>query len=310
MSSTSLSVTILGSSSARPAFKRHPTAQIVENEHQLFLVDCGEGTQMQCNRYRIKIGRIDHIFISHLHGDHHLGILPLLDTFTLNSRTKTLHLFAPPDLKKIIDLHLSILGHSYSYPIEFYPIQADESKIIFENENIYVKTIILDHKRIECTGFLFQQKVKDRKMLIEKIAEYDIPVKNIPLIKKGADFITQDGRTIPNKELTLDPPPVKSYAFCSDTAYTESILPVIQNCNLLYHEATYLEELKTEAGQRGHATAREAALIAQKANAGQLLIGHFSSRYKDLQPFLNEARAVFKNTQLAKEGNTYQTRII
>lgn len=302
----SFSLTILGANSAQPAYGRHPTAQIISLKNRNFLVDCGEGTQIQLSKYHIKRSKIDHIFISHLHGDHFWGLFPLLDSMMLAGRKKTLHLYAPAGIWEFKKLYRQLSGNfDYTYPIVFHELHADESRIILETDAYTVSTIILEH-RMPCTGFLFQEKPADRKMIGTKIEAYQIPYTQIPGIKKGANFTLPNGTIIPNNELTLPPPAPVSYAYCSDTAYTESILPIIQNATLLYHEATYLEDMKSVAKERGHATAKEAATIAQKANVGQLIIGHFSSRYHDLNPFLQEAQTIFANTALAEEGTVFE----
>ena len=304
----SFSVTILGSNSAMPVYDRHPSAQILNVNEQFYLIDCGEGTQMQLQKYHIRTSKINHIFISHLHGDHYLGLVPLLDTFALLGRTAPVYLYGPAPLIQVIDLHRTINGWTLEdapYPIHFRPLNPLKSELILDSKSLTVKTIPMNH-RVPCTGFLFEEKPKDRKMLAEKIATFNIPYTAIPAIKKGADFTTADGKVIPNEELTAAPPPTRSYAYCSDTAYTESILPLIEEVDLLYHEATYLDEKAELAAPRGHSTAKEAALIAQKAKVKKLIIGHFSSRYQELYPFEEEAKSVFENSELAIEGRTFE----
>ncbi|MGB1032577.1 MAG: ribonuclease Z [Flavobacteriales bacterium] len=304
---TKFSVIILGSNSAMPVYDRHPSAQVLNVNENLYLIDCGEGTQMQIQKYSIRTAKLNHIFISHLHGDHYLGLIPLLDTFALLGRTVPIYLYAPAALLKVIDLHRTINGWTMEdapYPIHFYPLNPSESELILDSKNLKVRSIPLDH-RVPCTGFVFEEKQKDRKMLAEKIKTFNIPYTAIPSIKKGADFTTEEGVVIPNTELTADPPQTRSYAYCSDTAYTESILPFIEGVDLLYHEATYLEDRAELAAPRGHSTAKEAATIARKAGAKQLLLGHFSSRYQELYPFEEEAKTVFLNSELAVEGKEF-----
>ncbi len=293
-----------------PVYDRHPTAQILNINEQLYLIDCGEGTQMQLQRYGIRFSKINHIFISHLHGDHYLGLVPFLDTLGLLGRTAPMHLYGPSDLIKVVQLHAQINGWETSitpYPLHFHPIDPNNSALLLEDKQITVHSIILDH-RVPCTGFFFAEKTRDRKMLGDKIKTYSIPYQQIPAIKKGADFTTDSGEIISNEVLTLPPPLPLSYAFCSDTAYTESFLPLIEGVDLLYHEATYLEDYLEMAAPRGHSTAKQAALIAQKSNAKRLILGHFSSRYQELQPFLEEARTIFENTDLAIEGEVFEVK--
>lgn len=300
------SVTILGSNSATPVYGRHPSAQVIIVDQQYYLVDCGEGTQMQMNAYQIKRNKINHIFISHIHGDHYFGLAPLLDSYCLGGRTAPLHVYGPPTLKQVIDLHLTITGAKdwYSYEIIFHETQVDEPTLLLDDGFVTVHTIVLTHGQ-PCTGFVFRQKAKDRKMIKEKIATYNISYTKIKEIKKGADLILADGQIIPNEALTLDPPPTFSYAYCADTSYKEDIIPCIEGVDLLYHEATYLEDMKEVAKKRGHSTTKEAASLAKEAKVKRLIIGHFSSRYKDLSPFLEEAITVFTPTELAIEGTTF-----
>ncbi len=305
---TTFSVTILGSNSAMPVYDRHPSAQVLNINEQLYLIDCGEGTQIQLQKYNIRPSKINHIFISHLHGDHYLGLVPLLDTFALLGRTAPIHLYGPPLLIKVIDLHRTINGWTIDdapYKIHFHPLDPLNSELILDSKKLIVKSIPMNH-RVPCTGFLFEEKPKERKMLAEKITTFNIPYTAIPNIKKGADYTTTEGKVIPNEELTVPPPPTRSYAYCSDTAYNESILPIIKGVDLLYHEATYLEDRAELAAPRGHSTAKEAALIAQKAGVKKLLLGHFSSRYHELHPFVEEAKTVFEHSKLATEGHVFE----
>ena len=298
-------LTILGSNSAKPAYDRHPSAQLLKVRQEYFLIDCGEGTQMQLDKYGLRMNRIGHIFISHLHGDHYLGLLPLLDSYNLSGRTKDLHIYAPAPLESLLELHQQISGnYERSFALIFHATQAEKPVCILETKNLIVETLLLEH-RVACTGFVFRQKTGARKMKKNKIEEYDIPYQKIPAIKQGADFVTASGQIVPNLELTTEPLTTYSYAYCSDTAYTENILPQIENVDILYHETTYLDDMTGMAAERGHATTTEAATIAKKANAKMLLIGHFSSRYRNLKPFLEEAKSVFENSFLAEEGKTF-----
>jgi ribonuclease Z len=298
-------LTILGSNSAIPSFQRHPTSQVLNHNEKLFLIDCGEGTQMQFNKYDIKFHRINHIFISHLHGDHYFGLIGLISTFHLLGRTNPLHIYGQSPLQEVIRMQLSISKTELRFPLSFHEVSASEECIIMEDEELTVATIILNH-RIPCTGFIFKEKNRLRKIIIQKTTQYNIPVQAYPDIKKGKDFYTSEGICIKNSELTDDAPVSKSYAYCSDTIYDEAILKHITGVDLLYHEATFMEDLIQRAKETFHTTTTEAASIAMKANVGKLIIGHFSSRYKVLEPLLEESRRIFKNTDLALEGTTFE----
>jgi len=297
-------LTILGSNSARPILARRPSAQILQANQETFLIDCGEGTQLQMIKYGIKSSKINHIFISHLHGDHYLGLIGLLDTLALSGRTTPMHIYGPPMLEKVLDLHHQISGFPSPYPIVFHPLIADQSRIIYETPELTVSTLVLSH-RIPCTGFVFREKNLARRLLKAKTLEYNIPFTDFHDIKKGNDYTLPNGIVILNHELTDANRPPYSYAYCSDTAYFPDILPHIQNVSVLYHEATYLQDKISKAAIRGHATAQEAAAIALQANAERLILGHFSSSYQDLNPFLTEARPTFAQTYIAIEGKTF-----
>lgn len=300
-------VTILGSSSATPAYNRNPSSQVLNINEKLYLIDCGEATQHQMNKYRVKHSRIDHIFISHLHGDHYLGLLGLISTMHLNGRVKPLELFAPEPLKEIIDLHLHHSQTVLRYNLNFHPIPHDKPTIIFESNHITVETIILKH-RIPCTGFLFQEKSRKRRVNMKKLEEHQISLDHINLLKDGFDYTEPGGKTIPNEELTLDPFPVRSYAYCSDTIYTEDFLDQIKDADMLYHEATFMHDMLDRATETYHTTALQAGSLAAKTKVKKLIIGHFSARYKDLTPLLNECRSVFRESYLAEEGAKYSFR--
>lgn len=297
-------VTILGSSSATPIFNRNPSAQALNINDHLYLVDCGEGTQLQMLRFDIKASRIDHIFISHLHGDHYLGLVGLLSSMHLNGRSKTLKLFGPSQLMEIIELQLKYSDTTLQYAIDFIPTHADRVEVILDNPDITVETIPLDH-RIACTGFLFREKKRLRKIIKEKIAELDIPVQYYSAIKKGADYVSPDGKLYKNADITTSPDEPKTYAYCSDTVYNESYFAQISNADLLYHESTFLNNMLERAQSTYHTTALQAGKIARKTHAKKLLIGHFSARYKTLNELLDEARSIFPDTELAIEGKTF-----
>ncbi len=297
-------VTILGSNAAIPAYDRHPSSQVVSHNGHSYLVDCGEGTQFRMNKFGIKRGRLDHIFISHLHGDHYYGLVGLLTSFNLNWREHDLHLFGPPPLKDIIDIHFKYSNTELRFKLHFYPIDSQKPELVYENETLLVESIPLKH-RLPTTGFLFREKKNLRKIISEKILEHNIPHQHITRIKRGEDFTTAEGKVILNDELTLDPFPPRCYAYCSDTSYCEEIIDQIKGVNTLYHEATFIEEHAKRASETFHSTTKQAAQIAYKANAGKLLIGHFSARYEDLNFLLNESRHVFPMTYIAEEGKTF-----
>lgn len=294
-------VTILGSSSASPTYQRHPSAQIVNISERFFLIDCGEGTQIQMERYKIKYHRINRIFISHLHGDHFFGLMGLLSTMHLQGRTKELHLYAPKELKEIIDIQLLYSQTRLRYEIIYHDLNAEKSEIIYEDEHLIIETIILNH-RIPCTGFLFREKRKPRKLIRDLITKYEIPVSAFTSLKMGNDYTDESGKVYKNESLTEPSKSARSYAYCSDTAYNEAILDQLKDVDLLYHEATFLDEMIDRANETFHTTAKQAGIIAKKGNVKRLLIGHFSARYKELDSLLAEARTEFPDTELALEG--------
>ena len=295
------SVTILGTGAAIPTSDRNPTAHLVEVRNHLFLLDCGEGTQMQLRKSSIRFQRISHIFISHLHGDHYFGLIGLLNTFHLLGRTQELHLYGIIQLKEIIDLQLEHSGTNLAYPLIFHPFETGISCLILEDDQVTVSTIPLNH-RIPTCGFLIKEKPEKRKIRKDFVTNVRIPVHEFEKIKEGEDFTDENGHVHLNNLITYDPPAERSYAYCTDTAYHEPIIPIIRNCDLLYHEATFMEDKAADARAKFHSTAREAATIAQKANVRKLVIGHFSARYKEVESLLGEARAVFPETVLGEDG--------
>lgn len=295
-------VTILGNNSALPAYDRHPTAQIVTLNEQLFLIDCGEGTQMQLTRYRIRRSKISHIFISHLHGDHYFGLPGLLTSFSLMNREQDLHLHAPEPLKKILELQFSTADTRFSYKLHFHPLGAEG--IIVDDEKFTVETFKVFH-RIDCWGFIIREKKRPRKIDPEKIRATEIPAIFYDRLKNGEDYITKTGERILNETVTIPNTPPLSYAFCGDTVYNESICAYLKDITMLYHEATFLKDQEERAATRFHTTTAQAARIAQIAKPKHLLIGHFSSKYETLETFLEETAAIFPQTQLALEGVTY-----
>lgn len=297
-------VTILGSSSATPIFNRNPTSQALNINERLYLIDCGEGTQQQMLRFDIKASRIDHIFISHLHGDHYLGLVGLLSSMHLNGRKKALYLFGPAHLKEIIDLQFKYSETTLQFPLEFTAIDAQKSEVIVNNSDVTIETIPLDH-RIACTGFLFKEKKRLRKLIKEKLEDLNVPVEYYTALKRGNDYTSANGEVYKNDTLTTDSQAPKSYAYCSDTLYNEQYFEQISNATLLYHESTFLNDMLDRAKETHHTTALQAGEIALKTHARKLLIGHFSARYKTLNELLDEARSVFPETELAIEGKTF-----
>lgn len=297
-------VSILGSSSATPIYQRHPTAQVLNIHERFFLVDCGEGTLIQLNRYKIKFHRINHIFISHLHGDHYLGLLGLLSTMHLQGRTIPMHLYCQEPLKEIIEIQLKYSETNLRFPIVYHMLDAKNSTVIFDDDDIEISTIILNH-RIPCTGFLFKEKPRLRKLQKDNLQKFNIPIHVYQELKNGKDYVDERGVVIANSELTTDPKTPRSYAFCSDTCYDERIIPFVNEIDLLYHEATFLSDKEDRAKETFHSTAAQAATIAKKANVKRLIIGHFSARYKNLYPLLDEAKEVFPETTLAMEGDVF-----
>jgi ribonuclease Z len=298
-----LAVTILGNNSALPAYDRHPTSQLVTLDDQLFLVDCGEGTQVQLSKYRIRWGRINYIFISHLHGDHYFGLPGFLSSMGLLQREQELHLFAPAPLQEILDLQFKAANTILPYQLHFHPLVKDE--VLISNERFKVECFATKH-RVECYGFRFQQVKAPRRLNPEKAIEHGVPASFYDRLKHGENYITKDGRVIFNETVTEPAPAPKSYAYCADTLYDEDLIEKVKEVDLLYHETTYLKELGERAFARFHSTTWQAATIAKKANVGRLLIGHFSSKYDKLDIFQHEAREIFERTDLALEGVTFR----
>lgn len=292
----------MGNNSALPAFDRHPTAQVITLDEFLLLVDCGEGTQMQMAKYKIRRSRIQHIFISHLHGDHYFGLIGLLTSMGLLGRELDLHLFAPADLKGIIDMQLKVADTALPYPLHFHPLE--EKSLLVSNDKFTVRSFPVSH-RIPCWGFRFEQVKAPRRVNPEKARMNDIPAIFFDRLKWGEDYNTKDGRVIPNEMVTDPAPKPKSYAYSADTCYDESIIEQVKGVDLLYHETTYLKDLEERAISRFHCTTHQAARIAEKAAVGRLIIGHFSSKYERLDQFEAEAKEVFPNSALAQEGVSY-----
>ena len=303
----SLNLTILGCHSATPRVNAYPTAQYLEINNCHFLIDCGEGTQRQMRKYKVGFSKIDHIFISHLHGDHFYGLVGLLSTFGILNREKELHVYGPKGIKKATLLLLKISHSHAKYNIVFHELESKESELIYENDRVTVKTIPLNH-RVYTNGYLFEEKEKPRKLHMDNISNYEeIGRADYLNIKAGRDVTLSTGEVVPNDELTLPPKKSVSYAFCSDTVYKPDIVPIIKNVDLLYHEATFLDDRQDLAKKTKHTTSKQAAQIAKDANAKQLVIGHYSGRYKDISLFQKEAQEIFEQTELAVPGKKFTT---
>ncbi len=297
-------LTILGTNSALPAYGRHPSAQVLQVQESSYLIDCGEGTQMRMNDFDIRRGKIRQIFISHLHGDHIYGLIGLLTSYALLGRKEPLDIFSPEGLEAMIQLQISYGGGRFPFPVRFHVIDTEVHQLIYEDKQLTVHTIPLNH-RVPTCGFLFKERPRPRRMLPEQIEKYDIPFSKIKAIKAGEDLKLEDGRVISNDLLTTPSPEPRSFAYCSDTRYSETIIPFIKKVDLLYHESTFLHDAILRAQETLHSTALEAATIAHKARVGQLILGHYSSRYPDPKVFLKEALTIFDRSVLGIEGKTY-----
>jgi ribonuclease Z len=298
-----LSVTILGNNSAVPAFDRHPTSQVVTIDGNNFLVDCGEGTQIQMIKYKIRRGKISHIFISHLHGDHYFGLVGLINSFGLLSHQQDLHVFGPSPLQEIVELQMKVAKTTLPFNLYFHTINREA--VLVDDSKYEIRCFRTNH-RIECYGFAFREKKKPRKIDVEKVVAAGIPASFYKKLEEGMDYTTKEDVLIKNETVTMEATKGKSYVFCADTKYDETLLPHITNADMIYHETTYLDNLRERAEERFHSTSKQAAKIAKKAKVKKLLIGHFSSKYHELDEFEKEAREIFTNTEIAMEGVTYQ----
>ena len=299
-----MKLTVLGCYAATPRTFTNPTSQVLEINNELFLIDCGEGTQVELRRNKVKFSKIKHVFISHLHGDHFYGLIGLISTFRLLNREKELHIYGPKGIKEIVTLQLKLAKSWTNYPLHFHELESKEPELILDNKKVSVETIPLKH-RIYTNGFLFREKPGDRKLLMNEVLQHEIDVVYYRGIKKGRDAVLEDGTVIPNEKLTADPDPPKSYAFCSDTKYNLDMVDQIKNTTVLYHESTFLEEHAYLANPTKHSTAREAAAIAGAANVTHLILGHYSTRYKNLELFRKEAEEIFPSVHLADDGETF-----
>jgi ribonuclease Z len=297
-----IAVTILGNNSAVPSHNRHPSAQVLQTAEHLVLIDCGEGTQMQMNLYKIKKSRINHIFISHLHGDHYFGLIGLINSLALNNRLNDLHIYAPEKLKSIIEIQMDVTGQGLPFQLYFHSLEKE--KILFEDKKFSVESFKVNH-RIECWGFLFREKKNLRKINLNQIKKYKVPKSFYENLHRGEDYVNEKNELVKNEILTLAVEPPKSYAYCADTAFYEPIAEKIKGVNLVYHESTYLADLEKKAADRFHSTSKQAATIAKKAGVKKLLLGHFSSMYDTLEKFEEEACEIFPNTEIAEEGTCY-----
>ena len=299
-----MKLTLLGCYAATPRTITNPTSQVLEIRNRMFLIDCGEGTQVQLRKNKLKFSKINHIFISHLHGDHMYGLVGLISTFMLLNRQTDLHVYGPKGIKEIILLQLRYSNSFTGYNLYFHELESKESEVIFEDDKVIVKTIPLQH-RIYTNGFLFQEKPKERKLNIAAVEEYQIDKAYYRKIKYGGNITLDNGQIIPNAELSFDPEPTKSYAFCSDTVYNEAIVPLIQNADVLYHEATFLESEADKAEKTMHSTAKQAATIAKLANVKHLVLGHYSTRYSSIELFQQEAETIFPSVLLGDDGKVF-----
>ncbi|POY38660.1 ribonuclease Z [Flavobacterium alvei] len=300
-----MNLTILGCYAATPRTFTNPTSQVLEIRNRLFLIDCGEGTQVQLRKNKIKFSKINHVFISHLHGDHFFGLIGLISTFALLGRTTDLHIYGPKGIKEIINLQLRLSNSWTKYDLFFHELESKESEVVFEDDKVIVKTIPLKH-RVYTNGFLFQEKRRERKLNLDAVQNYEIEKCYYQNIKNGKDITLDDGRVIENHKLTFDPVLPLSYAFCSDTVYNEAIIPIINGVDILYHESTFLDSEEELAGKTMHSTAKEAATIALKANVKQLILGHYSTRYESIELFKEQAETIFPNVLLAEDGKCFE----
>ncbi|MFJ1429554.1 ribonuclease Z [Capnocytophaga canimorsus] len=299
-----MEITILGCHSATPRANARPSSQVLEMRGHLFLIDCGEGSQMALRNANVKFSRIKHIFISHLHGDHFFGLPGLISTFQLLGRETELHIYGPKGIKEAILLLLKLGGAWSSFYIHFHELESEVSEILLDDEKVQVRTIPLKH-RVYTNGFLFQEKQTERRLNIDAIQNYGIQICDYQNIKNGKDIESENGKVIPNELLSFDPIPPQSYAYCSDTLYFEALADAIQGVRVIYHESTFLKQHNDLATKTMHSTAFQAGLTAKKANAETLILGHYSSRYSDKKLFLNEAQEIFPNVHLSEDGKKF-----
>jgi ribonuclease Z len=300
-----MKLTILGCYAATPRTFTNPTSQVLEIRNRMFLIDCAEGTQVQLRKNKIKFSKISRVFISHLHGDHFYGLIGLISTFMLLGRTTDLHVYGPKGIKEVILLQLKLSNSYTTYNLYFHELETTESEIIFEDDKLVVRTIPLQH-RVYTNGYLFEEKIGDRKLNLEAVAQHKIETCYFKNIKNGKNITLDNGTEIDNSELTFDPIAPKKYAFCSDTIYNERIIAIIKNVDVLYHESTFLESEEVLATKTMHSTAKQAATIAKMANVNQLILGHYSTRYDSITLFEEEAKTVFDNVSLCDDGKVFE----
>lgn len=300
-----MKLSILGCYSATPRTLNNTTSQVLEINNHMFLIDCGEGTQVQLRKHKIKFNRIKHIFISHLHGDHFFGLVGLISTFRLLTRETDLHVYGPKGIKEVVTLQMKLADSWTNYNLYFHELTSTNSELIFEDKKVEVHTVPLNH-RVYTNGFLFKEKVGARKLIPKAAQAANVNVAYYRKLTQGFDVENEDGELIKNETVTKAGPNPKSYAFCSDTMYKEDIVPIIKSVDVLYHESTFLEQHAHLAKKTKHSTAKEAAEIAKQANVHTLILGHYSTRYSDLNVFKEEAQTVFKDVQLAEDGKTFK----
>ena len=297
-------LTILGSGGAIPTIEKRSTSQFLNIQERRFLIDCGEGTQIQLRKFGCRFTKIEHIFISHLHGDHYLGLIGLLSTLNLLGRINPIHIYAPLELREIIDLHFKISGKQFRFNIEFHPLNFKNKRLIFEDTVLQVFSFPVSHS-IPCCGFLFKELKKDRNIIKTKIQDKSIPFELLKLLKEGKD-VDFNNEILKFEDYTKDSPNPRSYAYCADTQYDENLIPIVSNVDVLYHEATFLEQMKERAKKTQHSTAMDAATLAKKAKVDKLILGHFSARYNEIKNFEEEAKTIFENTIAVNDGDVFE----
>lgn len=300
-------VHILGCGSALPTMKHFPSAQVVEVRDKMFLVDCGEGTQLQLRRSHVRFTKITSVFISHLHGDHCFGLIGLISTFGLLGRTAPLHVYAPSELEEMLNQQVSFFCSDLGYNVVFHAVDTTKSLVIYEDRCLTVTTIPLVHRK-PCCGFLFKEKPSLPHIRRDVLDAYGIPLSQVNNIKNGADWVTEDGEVIPNSRMVRPADKPRSYAYCSDTSYMRNLHKMVEGVDALYHESTYISADEDKAKLYNHSTSRQAAMVARDACAGKLILGHFSARYDDERVLLDEAKEIFENTIMAAENSVIDVR--
>lgn len=298
---------ILGCGSALPTLKHNASSQVVEIREKFFMIDCGEGTQMQMRRSRVRFTKLNAVFISHLHGDHCFGLIGMLSTFGMLGRTASFHVYAPAEFEPMLQMQMDMFCSGLEYEVVFHPVDTTQHIVIYEDKSLTVETIPLSH-RVPCCGFLFREKKASRHINRAMTDAYDIPIAYLHLIRQGLDWTTPEGEVVPNERLTFDADPARSYAYCSDTRYLPRLHELVEGVNVLYHESTYADEHVERARKYFHSTASQAATVARDAHAGKLLLGHYSARYDDESAILSDARKVFAESYLTREGDVFEVK--